>query len=241
MGFGIAYSVTIGNARAFISGISKNLTRASFYCLWTTLKTINMNKKDYIDFEPSVAEADHYWKQWLTKDSYVYAEDALCRLFKAQNKEYLDASDLMIKCSTLNDFYSTRIFAVYNVVKHYLKVKDLKDRLAKGDLTLVEDLRKVKVTKKDKTTTDKDFYSFATKFCAHHNPEAFPIYDSYVDRMLRELRNRDGKICFCNADLKDYKKFVDIILQMKKKYGIEELSFRRVDIMLWLAGKEYFK
>ena len=200
-----------------------------------------MNKKDYIDFEPSVAEADHYWKQWLTKDSYVYAEDALCRLFKAQNKEYLDASDLMIKCSTLNDFYSTRIFAVYNVVKHYLKVKDLKDRLAKGDLTLVEDLRKVKVTKKDKTTTDKDFYSFATKFCAHHNPEAFPIYDSYVDRMLRELRNRDGKICFCNADLKDYKKFVDIILQMKKKYGIEELSFRRVDIMLWLAGKEYFK
>ena len=80
----------------------------------------------------------------------------------------------------------------------------------------------------------------ARKFCAHHNPEAFPIYDSYVDRMLRELRNRDRKIQFRNDDLKDYSKFVNVIRQMQKEYRIEKLSFRQVDIMLWLAGKEYF-
>ena len=157
-----------------------------------------------------------------------------------RDKNYLDASDLMIKCSTLNDFYSTNIYAVYNVVKHYLEVGDLKGRLAKGDLSLVEDLRKVQVKKKDQSTSEKDFYSFATKFCAHHNPEAYPIYDSYVDRMLRELRNRDRKIQFRNDELKDYRKFVNVIRQMQKEYRIEKLSFRQVDIMLWLAGKEYF-
>ena len=199
-----------------------------------------MAEKDFKKFIPSVAEADRYWKEWLTKDSYVYAEEALARLFGMRDKNYLDASDLMIKCSTLNDFYSTNIYAVYNVVKHYLEVGDLKGRLAKGDLSLVEDLRKVQVKKKDQSTSEKDFYSFATKFCAHHNPEAYPIYDSYVDRMLRELRNRDRKIQFRNDELKDYRKFVNVIRQMQKEYRIEELSFRQVDIMLWLAGKEYF-
>ena len=27
----------------------------------------------------------------------------------------------------------------------------------------------------------KNLYSFASKYCSHHNPEAYPIYDSYVD------------------------------------------------------------
>ncbi|UTW70364.1 hypothetical protein KHA80_07545 [Anaerobacillus sp. HL2] len=38
----------------------------------------------------------------------------------------------------------------------------------------------------------KNFYSFATKYCSHHNPLDYPIYDSYVDEVLRHFRNRDG-------------------------------------------------
>lgn len=190
-------------------------------------------------FKPSQEEAEYYWQQWMTLDRYRAAEEALARLFRPRkDKEYLDRSDLLIKCSTLNDFYSTSIFSVYRVVEHYSKIKGLGQRMADGDLSLVEELRYVPVSDDGKET--RDFYSFATKFCAHHNAEAYPIYDSYVDKMLRELRNRDKKLTFSNDNLKHYDSFRSIICQMRMSYGIEKLSFRQVDIMLWLAGKEYF-
>lgn len=195
--------------------------------------------KKFKDFNPSSIECKYYWQQWMTLDRYRDAEEALARLFRSRrDKEYLDRSDLLIKCSTLNDFYSTSIFSVYYVVEHYSKVKSLGNRLSIGDLSLVEELRNVPVSDDRKVT--RDFYSFATKFCAHHNPEAFPIYDSYVDKMLRELRNRDKILKFHNDDLKHYDYFRDVICQLRMAYGIEGLSFRQVDIMLWLAGKEYF-
>ena len=201
-----------------------------------------MNKKHamkFADFNPSKVEAEHYWQQWKTLDRYRDVEDALARLFcKRQDKEYLDRSDLLIKASALNDFYSTSIFSIYRVVEHYCKIKDLGQRMVNGDLSLVEELRHVPISDDGKET--RDFYSFATKFCAHHNSEAFPIYDSYVDKMLRELRNRDKKLKFKNDDLKKYESFRDIICQMREAYNITNLFFRQVDIMLWLAGKEYF-
>lgn len=201
-------------------------------------KMSTQHAKEFKDFNPSSIESKYYWQQWMTLDRYRNVEDALLRLFKPRpnDKTYLDQLDLLIKCSALNDFYSTNIYSVYRVVEHYSKY-DLAKRMAEGDLSLVEDLRKVKMDGKEKPW---DFYSFATKFCAHHNPEAFPIYDSYVDKMLRELRNRDDKIIFRNDDLKDYVKFRNILCGFRKEYGIEDLSFREVDIMLWLGGKEYF-
>ncbi|MBQ8703757.1 MAG: hypothetical protein IJ524_05230 [Bacteroidales bacterium] len=194
---------------------------------------------EFKNFRPSAAEADHYWQQWMTLNRYRSAEEALARLFRPRkDKEYLDRSDLLIKCSTLNDFYSTSIYSVYRVVEHYMGVENLGQRMAQGDLSLVEELRNVPTSDAGERT--RDFYSFATKFCAHHNAEAFPIYDSYVDKMLRELRNRDRKLKFLNNDLKDYRKFRDIVCRMREAYGITNLTFRQVDIMLWLAGKEYF-
>lgn len=29
-----------------------------------------------------------------------------------------------------------------------------------------------------------NFYSFASKYCSHHNPLDYPIYDIYVDEVL---------------------------------------------------------
>lgn len=195
-------------------------------------------KRNFKDFVPSHAEADYYWHLWMTLDRYRNVEDALLRLFKPRpnDKTYLDHLDLLIKCSALNDFYSTNIYSVYRVVKHYGKFNLIKN-IAEGKPSLVEDLRNVPINENGGT---RDFYSFATKFCAHHNPEVYPIYDSYVDKMLRELRNRDKKLKFRNDDLKDYAKFRNILCEFRKVYGIEDLSFRKVDIMLWLGGKEFF-
>ena len=67
--------------------------------------------------------------------------------------------DIMIKCSALNDFYSTNIFEVTHIAKHILK-KDIDARLSVGDPTLVEEIGRI--------SEKKYFYSFATKYCAFH-------------------------------------------------------------------------
>lgn len=51
---------------------------------------------------------------------------------------------------------------------------------------------------------EKNFYSFTTKYCSHHCPLDFPIYDSYVEKVLCYFRNRDKFASFKNQDLKDY-------------------------------------
>lgn len=182
---------------------------------------------------PTSEEVESYLALWQTLPDYKAHEDALDRLFLARPSTYMDESDLLLKCSCLNDFYSTNIFKVYYVVQHYMQF-DLAGRLAAGDLTLVESLRRVPVN--DNGTT-KDFYSFATKFCSHHCPDKFPIYDRYVDHMLHHFSKKDGRFSF--NDLKDYVNFVQAVDAFRIAYGLQQYSYKQIDQYLWQYGKEY--
>jgi hypothetical protein len=63
------------------------------------------------------------------------------------------------------------------VAKHICAL-EIDVRLNTGDVTLVEDIQYVAIG-----NTKKNFYSFASKYCSHHNPLDYPIYDSYVDEV----------------------------------------------------------
>lgn len=49
-------------------------------------------------------------------------------------------------------------------------------------MKLVPDMQKVEIN-----GVVKNFYSFATKYCSHHNPLDYTIYDSYVDKNITWL------------------------------------------------------
>lgn len=186
-----------------------------------------------------------YLKEWDNTPDYVAQENALNNVFSSIANQFVQ-NDLMIKCSILNDFYSTNIFKVYYVVLHYMTVESLAERLDAGDITLVDDLRKVNVPKKDKDGKivgwrTIDYYSFATKFCSHHNPKAFPIYDSNVEFALKAFRSRDNSIRFANSDLRDYKKFVEIIKTFQQVYDLKQYDFKDIDRYLWQLGKDLRK
>lgn len=187
-----------------------------------------------------------YLDKWNNTEEYTMQEQALQTLFHNKCKNHLSADDLLIKCSTLNDFYSTNIFKVYYVVLHYLGIKNLAERLDAGDIALVEDLRKVDVPKRNENDEivewrTIDYYSFATKFCSHHNPKAFPIYDSNVEYALKVFRDRDNRLKFANSDLRDYKKFVGIVDDFRTAYGLNDYCFKDIDRYLWQLGKELRK
>lgn len=184
-----------------------------------------------------------YVDKWDNTEEYTMQEQALQMLFLNKRDNHLSSDDLLIKCSALNDFYSTNIFKVYYVVLHYMKVANLAERLDAGDISLVDDLRKVNVPQKDQNGAiirwrTIDYYSFATKFCSHHNPEAFPIYDSNVEYTLKTFRSRDNRIRFANRDLRNYQKFVDIVKTFQQEYDLKQYDFKAIDCYLWQLGKD---
>ena len=182
---------------------------------------------------PSKEEVYKYIKKWETLENYVNQENSLKKLFVDLIPENKLLEDILIKVSTLNDFYSTNIFSVFPVAKHILEL-DIDERLKVGDLSLVNDIADVK-------ELDRTFYSFATKYCSHHNPEVFPIYDNYVLRVLVRFKKIDHFSKFTRNDLKNYIRFNEVLDEFAKFYELENYSKKELDRYLWLVGKEYFK
>ena len=183
---------------------------------------------------PSIREVMRYQASWEALDSYREQERALNHLFFELAPENKDIADILLKVTALNQFYSTNIFSVYPVAEH-IKALDIDSRLKAGDESLVDDIRIVALNGKE-----KNFYSFASKYCSHHNPDAYPIYDSYVDEVLRYFRNTDRFTGFRTGELKNYKSFKEILMTFRIYYGLEQFSLKEIDKYLWQLGKAYF-
>lgn len=185
--------------------------------------------------KPSFSEVNKYLNEWKNLEGYTSQEEALNKLFLELLPGNSEIADILLKASCLNDFYSTRIFAIYPVAKRILSIKDLDKRLKSGDIKLVRELGSVKIG-----DTKRYFYSFATKYCSHHNPIAFPIYDSYVERVLLYFNEVDKFSSFKKKDLKNYRKFKGILLDFQRYYKLERFNLKEIDRYLWLLGKEFF-
>ncbi|WP_049357578.1 hypothetical protein [Haemophilus parainfluenzae] len=185
--------------------------------------------------KPSVSEVNKYLNEWENLEGYTSQERALNKLFLELLPGNSEITDILLKASCLNDFYSTNIFAIHSVVEHILSVKDLDKRLKSGDINLVSELGNVKIG-----DNKRYFYSFATKYCSHHNPIAFPIYDSYVERVLLYFNKVDKFSSFRKEDLKNYRKFKGILLDFQRYYKLERFNLKKIDRYLWLLGKEFF-
>ncbi len=185
--------------------------------------------------KPCFSEVNKYLNKWKNLEGYTSQEEALNKLFLELLPGNSEIADILLKASCLNDFYSTRIFAIYPVAKRILSIKDLDKRLKAGDIKLVCELGNVKIGD-DK----RYFYSFATKYCSHHNPIAFPIYDSYVEKVLVYFNKVDEFSSFKIKDLKDYRTFKGILLDFQRYYKLERFNLKEIDRYLWLLGKKFF-
>lgn len=183
---------------------------------------------------PSIKQVKFYLTKWDGLENYHLQEDALNKLFFELCPKNTDVIDILLKASTLNDFYSTNIFSIYPVAKHICTL-DIDTRLKAGDVTLVGDIQHVTIK-----GTEKNFYSFASKYCSHHNPLDYPIYDSYVDEVLRYFRKRDSFTNFQSGDLKDYVKFKGIMIDFRAFYGLDKYNLKQIDQYVWQLGKDYF-
>lgn len=184
---------------------------------------------------PCCEEVAKYLLSWDQLENYALQESALDKLFFLTYPDNKDIDDVLIKVSALNDFYSTNIFSPFKIAKHIIEL-EIDERLMAGDVTLVNDIAMVDMG----NGTMKNFYSFATKYCSHHKHLDYPIYDSYVDKLLRYFRDADRFSKFGNDDLKEYMKFKNILIEFSNFYDLAPYTLKDIDKYLWQLGKEKF-
>lgn len=218
------FLVSDGTTEPSIPKLEKSTNRT-----YTRKKRMEVNVPD-----PSIEQIKFYLEKWDGLENYRLQEDALNKLFFELYPKNINVIDILLKASTLNDFYSTNIFSIYPVAKHISDL-NIDARLKAGDVTLVRDIQYVTIG-----VIEKNFYSLASKYCSHHNPLDYPIYDSYVDEVLRFFRNRDSFSDFQDADLKDYVKFKGILIDFRTFYRLHEYNLKKIDQYVWLLGKDYF-
>ena len=170
---------------------------------------------------------------------FYRSRQVLDKLFFGEFRSNNDIHNILIKCCTLNDFYSTHIFSVYSVAKHILKL-NIDESLNKGDESLVEKIANIDIVNNKGKLTHHCFYSFASKYCSHHNPKAFPVFDSYVEKILKHFRRDNENFQFRNEELKNYPSFKKVLLRFQELYGITKYVPKDLDRYLWQLGKDFY-
>ncbi len=191
------------------------------------IKVIHLEK-------PNKNSVEEYIEKWNKLENYVMQEKALDKLFFELCPSNKKIEDILIKCSTLNDFYSTNIFSIYSIAKHIQKL-DIDGKLKKWDKNIVNEIAKVSINWKE-----KNFYSFASKYCSHHKPLEYPIYDNYIGKCLMYFKKEDKFENFHKEDLKNYGKFTNILNKFRSFYWLEKYSLKEIDRYLWQLWKEVF-
>ena len=191
-------------------------------------------------YAPSDSEVQKYLDVWDQLDDYVCQEVALTSLF-SKYPNNTDINEVLIKCTVLNQFYSAGVKGIdlLPLAEHIVSL-NIDQNLQDGDWGVVEKISNCKL---------RNYYSFASKYCNWHNPQKYPIYDSYVDNVLYALRKDiENIIIIQRKDLKIYEIYGNALTAIANKYNLKavrinntnDVNFKILDKYLWLLGKLYF-
>ena len=192
----------------------------------------------YIE-SPNREAVQRYLEKWDTLENYTAQESALNKLFRNLCPKNTSLDDVLLKVAALNTFYSTNIYNVFAVARHIVHL-NIDERLGQGDDSLVTDIASGHGVVNKKGGKEIQFLSFATKYCSHHRPEVYPIYDSFVEDFLVYLSKVDGFSLFRREDLRAITVFKQTLIKLREFYGLEEFSLKQIDQYLWQYGKEKF-
>ncbi len=182
---------------------------------------------------PTVDLAHSYISDWDANDDFVLADLCIKNVFE-QYPSNIDAQNVLAKVVVLNDLFSTNIFRPIPVARHIVTL-NIDQKLKDGSLDVVDMIALVSLGGKT-----KNFYSFATKYCHYHAPDTYPIYDSYVARVLVYFRSSVGEKPLKVSELREYEVYLETLSWFGKEFRLTGLSVREMDIFLWMFGKKYF-
>jgi hypothetical protein len=156
-------------------------------------------------------------------------EDALGELW-AQFPQNNQTSQVFLKVLVLNKLYSTRVRDIdIEPLARHITGLGIDRLLAEGSSSTVDLIAHC--------NNLQNYFSFASKYCSWHNPDAYPIYDSFVDGCLWSYKKQDEFAKFLRKDLGIYPKFREVVTQFSDFYQLGSFNFKSIDKFLWLQGK----
>lgn len=179
------------------------------------------------------------------------SEKALEIVFE-QYRKAANSSEVLIKVILLNHIYSAglndnlpleenpkkkRIVDVYTMSNQLASVSNELDRLFYNDSMPSEAIEKI-LAMFDTKKYNRPF-SFATKYCHWHNPEKYPISDSFSRGVLYHFNKLKYKDKYKQNDYLDYSIFCKIYSDFSQEECIKGLSIKEIDKFLWKFGKDY--
>lgn len=185
--------------------------------------------------KPSPTEVQKYLALWHAGNN-KNLDDAQRTLFRAMPSN-TDVGQVAVKVAALNGIYATNILAVVQVATHIAQLR-IDARLAEAtvDHGLIQDIATVEIGGKRRRN-----YSFATKYCAFHRQDLYPIYDSLVGGVLNTLLKQGETFdSFVPGEhwRTDYSIWCRSITKFRTHYGLDSFSIRDIDKYLWMLAKE---
>ncbi len=182
---------------------------------------------------PTPGLVDRYVEQFRADERYFLADEAILTLFQTFPHN-LKLHDILLKISVLNDLYGTNIFATFMMARHIYAL-NIDPHLRAHSTEIVDRIAHVTLGGKP-----RHVYSFATKYCSWHDQANYPIYDSFVERVLLAYKAQDAFHDFTKLDLRDYAKYKQTLEAFRSFYSLTNYSFKELDKALWLHGKAHF-
>ena len=191
--------------------------------------------------KPSINQKEYYHSLWNSSayEAYRIQEDVLKQIWR-KYPDNKNLKEIEVKVKTLNLYYSTNVIATNKVAKSIYSIKDLDKCLEDGDLSVVQKIAHLNLA----DGKQRDFYSFATKYCSFHNRKKCPIYDFYVQDLLYRYQKQEnfypGKITrnsitnYLKYD--EYKNIIDCFIS----YFDLHCSYKELDMYLWTMGRTKF-
>lgn len=178
-----------------------------------------------------VEQYNSFWNcddgtNWYTKlfeeqdyiDIRKYIKEEEFKAYHDHDKSIVETQDIVERMKLINKYYSTR----FDYKK--IDVEDIRDLTLDGFVGRCKDC------------TGTFAYSFATKLFSFLDGDNYPIMDSYVVTLLEYYLKKNG-VAVKKTDWGDYEKFKTAYGLFIKKYDLNGLSYKQIDIFLWTYGK----
>jgi len=147
--------------------------------------------------------------------------------------------EVLLKVAVLNTLYAAGVLGVYRMAHHLvLKRSRLLDKyLRSGNPEAVTIVRRGHGIR-TKNGKERDFYSFATKYCHWHRPDAYPMYDSYVEVSLDRLAGflKLDRL-MQDLDQRRFSEFKRLVDEVRKRVGWRRSGYKHFDQALWVLGQ----
>lgn len=184
--------------------------------------------------KPTKTLVEKYLAVYNEDPRYMHEDPLQCRLKDLFRGDY---EDILLVVVTLDRLFNTHVHDVYRMADHIYKRKDeILPAIEQGRPEAVGMIASGHEIGRS-GRKESVFYSFATKFCYFLNPNDYPIFDNYVEKMLKAYNRQFGFCVNTWSDIRDYAVFKARVQAFAAYFGLH-FTFREIDKFLWYYGSQ---